>query len=84
MLRRLKCCDLLLVWGEGVEVEEAYQTGGVEEKILRGDMFGAGPWVDYSGYVQNETMGMNSVGSFYDWGCYWREKMDAVGVGVVN
>ena len=51
MLWRLKCCGLLLVQGEGVEVEEAYQTGGVEEKILRGDMFGAGPWVDYSDYV---------------------------------
>jgi hypothetical protein len=70
MLWRLKCCGLLLVWGEGVEVEEAYwETGGVEEKILRGDIFGAGPWVDYSDYVWNETMGMNSVSSFYDWGC---------------
>ena len=51
MLWRLKCCGLLLVQGEGVEVEEAYQTGGVEEKILRGDMFGARPWIDYSDYV---------------------------------
>jgi hypothetical protein len=78
------------VWGEGVEVEEAYrETSGVEEKIPRGDMFGEGPWVDYSDYVWKGIMGMNSVISFYNWGCHWRKWMllvltVEVGVGVVN